>query len=79
MQPYEGRRRRSGLSLQEIIKAAIQWRIGRESSVCRNVEVTRCTPLVYVNLGTSNTFVLVRGNGLKSFVVVRTRATATGG
>lgn len=33
-------------------------------------------PLVYVNLGASNTFVLVRrgGNGLESFVVVRSRA-----
>lgn len=32
--------------------------------------------LVYVNLDASNTFVLVRrgGNGLESFVVVRSRA-----
>lgn len=39
---------------------------------------TRRTPPVYVNLGASNTFVLVQreGNGLESFVVVRSRAAA---
>lgn len=36
------------------------------------------TPPVYVNLGAPNTFVLVQreGNGLESFVVVRSRAAA---